>query len=116
MRVPTYTGPADEAFFSALGRLTISWAQIELGIDLTVTILHYSLNGQELEREMPWSLKRKLKYMRRCFNGLRIHGKAFELLAPTIEALAGEIDAASEFRHDLLHGFALSHPEGASEI
>ncbi len=117
MSIPTYTTPADEEFFAAIGRLTISWAQLESGIDLTVLMLHHNLNGRQFQREIPWTLSRKLRYIRKCFNGLKAtHGKAFELLAPAIEKLTAEIEAASEFRHDLLHGFALDHTEGASEV
>jgi hypothetical protein len=116
MSVPTYTSPADEELFSAIGRLTLSWAQIELGLDLTVLILHHNLSGNEIESEMPWSLKRKLKYIRRFFNRLKTHGEAFELIAPVVEALVVEINSASEFRHDLVHGFALECVEGSGEI
>lgn len=79
-------------------------------------MLHHNLNGRQFEREIPWSLSRKLQYVRKCFNGLKQHGKAFQELAPIIERLTAEIEAASEFRHDLVHGFSLDHEEGASKV
>jgi hypothetical protein len=111
---PTYTTPADEDFFASIGRLTLSWSQIECGLDVTILLLHHTLGGRLMEREIPWSLKRKLNYIRKWFKKQRL-GKAFEILEPSVDTLLTEIERAAEFRHDLIHGFALEHLEGSGE-
>jgi hypothetical protein len=84
-----FTEPADEAFFAAIGRLTISWAHIEVGLDWLVRIAHHDLGGYErIEAEEPISLKRKLTYLRKAFRTLpelaafadRFHPIADEIL------------------------------------
>ena len=47
-----YTSPTDEAFFGAIGRLTISWAHLEFGLDCMVEIVHHHFGGEEVEAEM----------------------------------------------------------------
>jgi hypothetical protein len=112
MPEPTYTTPADEALFAAIGRLTISWALLEAGLDYSIIMLHKELGGDKIEPEMPWALKRKLKYIRKCFN--RIDGLTQD--RETVAKLLDNIDTASEARHDIIHGVATSHPEGATQV
>lgn len=109
---PNYQTPEDEFLFASIGRLTISWAVLELGIDVLIIAIHGQLGGTEIEAERPWALKRKLKYLRKCFSKLAV-------LSPyTKEALTlfDEIATASYMRHDIVHGVATHHPEGATEL
>ena len=105
----TYTSPADEAFFAAIGRLTISWAYVETGISFLIEMIHHSLNGEErVDRVKPISLTRRLTYLRKAFRTLpelASFQDGFGNLATTIEA-------ESETRHDIIHGFVLHHEEG----
>jgi hypothetical protein len=106
----TYTTKADEEFFGAIGRLTISWAHIETGIDFIVAVVYHDLGGDEIE-EKPWSLARKLKFLRKCFS-------KFPALEPLREVgfpLFTEIADALEMRQNIIHGFVLDHPEGSGE-
>jgi hypothetical protein len=112
MPEPTYTTPADEALFAAIGRLTISWAHLEAGLDYSIILLHKELGGDKIEPEMPWALKRKLKYIRKCFTKI----DQFKQDRETVCGLISDIDAASELRHDIIHGVATSHPEGATSV
>ena len=41
----TFSSPDDEEFFGAIGRLTISWAHLELGLDCMVEILTAGLRA-----------------------------------------------------------------------
>lgn len=106
-----YTSPADEAFFAAIGRLTLSWGHIEFGVDAIVAILHWNLGGAKTERVMPWALKRKIRYIKAYF---RRQMPDSEITTRMCELL-DEVGRASEDRHDLVHGFTVEHPEGAGE-
>jgi hypothetical protein len=69
--LPDFTAPEDEAFFAAIGRLTIAWAHLELGLDWLVRIIHHNLGGRErIAAIEPISLKRKLDYLRTAFRSL----------------------------------------------
>lgn len=107
-----YTSQADEALFAAFGRATISWGHIEYALDVFVMILHWRLGGQQtVERIIPWSLSRKLDYIKRYF---RKHYPSYPATKQICD-LMDQISSASESRHDLLHGFVIEHAEGASE-
>ena len=85
----TYTSKADEDFFAAIGRLTISWAHLELGLDLVVDITHRLKLSKELEK--PRALQRKISYMRASVKQMSLPEDAligFENLFSTIEAAA----------------------------
>jgi hypothetical protein len=107
-----YTSPEDEAFFGAIGRLAVSWAHLEIGLDWLVRTIHHDLRGRELiEGIEPIPLKRKLDYL----------GKAFRLL-PELAAfkdrfppMAEQIRAASVVRHDVIHGFVVQQVAGSGE-
>jgi hypothetical protein len=109
---PTYMSPADEMLFASIGRLTISWAIIEGSLDVIVSIIHHRIGGKAIEPEMPWALKRKLKYIRRCFSKI----EALKSFADPVPNLMTDILSASEMRQNIIHGVATHHPQGASTI
>jgi hypothetical protein len=112
MTEPTYTTPEDELLFSSIGRLTISWARLEVALDALITIIHHRVGGKSIETEMPWMLARKLKYIRKCFAKLG----PLKLYAQGVSELMEEIRLASEMRQNIIHGISLHHPEGATVL
>lgn len=103
----------DTEFFAAIGRLAVSWARIECGIDFAVQVIHHHQGGAEVvEPEAPWSLDRKLKYLRRAFNKI----EEFNAAKDIIGSLTDDIRVASERRQDMLHGFVLHNQDGATGI
>jgi hypothetical protein len=107
----SFTTKADEEFFAAIGRLTISWAEIELGLDCAVDIIHRFLGGQEIETEAPrTSLYRKIRYIRKWTRA--VPEPTFRNAVPV---LLDEIETAAEVRHDLIHGVVLEMTEGTGE-
>ena len=52
---PTYTSPADEMYFASIGRLTISWAMLEMALDCGIILLHDYLGGKTLNPVRPWA-------------------------------------------------------------
>ena len=100
-----FDSSSDEPFFAAIGRLTISWAHLEAGLDFCVAIAYHSLDGDQIEQEIPRALKRKINFLRKAF-------KRLNALAPYRDrflTLADQIETESDKRHDIIHGFIVSH-------
>lgn len=98
--------------YSAIGRMAISWAIIELSLDCLISMIHHNIGGKDVEPDLPWALQRKLKYIRKCF-------KKLDRLAPfkdDIDNLMADIAIASEDRHNIIHGVATKSPEGQTEL
>jgi hypothetical protein len=107
----TFTSKNDEAFFAAIGRLTISWAYIEAGLDFSVDVIHRCLGGMAVEPEAPkTSLFRKLRYIRKW---------AKTAPEPTfrdsVAKLLEAIEKAGDLRHDIIHGFVVEQMDGSGE-
>jgi hypothetical protein len=106
-----YTSAEDEAFFGAIGRLAISWAQIELGLDCAIDIIHRFLGGQKIQQIPPkTSLFRKLQYIREWTPNV-----PEPTFCTSARKLLDQIEAASETRHDIIHGIIIEHVEGSGE-
>jgi hypothetical protein len=106
-----YTSPEDQAFFAAIGRLAISWAEIELGLDCAIDIIHPVLGGQKITAAAPrTALSRKIEYIRTW---------AKTVPEPTFREsalkLMTDIETSSETRHDLIHGIIIEQVEGSGE-
>jgi len=100
--------PADERFFGAIGRFTVSWAWLELGLDISVSVIHRHLNGEAIQSEAPWSLQRKLDYLRAAPKKLL----PLASYRQRITALADAVELMLETRHDIIHGCIIEHTEG----
>jgi len=108
-----YTSPSDEEHFAAIGRLTVAWALLEAGLDMSVGCIHlYAGGSQAIEPELPRALERKMRYLRKAFNQIGPLSRWKE----TFPTLAEQIKVASDFRHDIVHGFAISHPPGSIQV
>jgi len=106
----TYTTPADEAFFAAIGRLALSWAHVEAGIDITISVARY-LGGAKVQSDVPRiGLTRKLSYIR---NWLKTVPEP--IFCAAVEALIADIENGAELRHDLIHGIVIEQAEGSGE-
>jgi hypothetical protein len=109
--MPAYTSKKDEEFFGAIGRLTISWAQIELGLDCAIDIIHRYLEGHKVKPNAPkLSLSRKTEYIRKW-----IKSSPEQTFRKAVHKLLGEIDKAAITRHDLIHGAIIKYEEGSGE-
>jgi hypothetical protein len=107
-----FTEPADEAFLAAIGRLTISWAHIEIGLDLLIGKVHHELRGHErIEPQKPIALKRKLTYLRKAFRMV----PELAAFADRFPPMADEIIDASQQRHDFIHGFVVQMLSGTGK-
>jgi hypothetical protein len=98
----------DEAFFAAVGRLTLAWGVIDSALEVMVLIIHTGFEGRKIEREAPMSLSRKIIYLKKCFSRIAELRPVKEILIPLFE----EVREGSEMRHNIIHGFLLSIPDG----
>jgi hypothetical protein len=106
-----HTSPAAEEFFAAIGRLTISWAHIEAGLDCGIEVAHKILGGNRIEAEFPrTSLHRKLRYLRKW--SATIPEPIFQ---KNVTDLMDDIERSAETRHNLIHGFMVAHAEELGE-
>jgi hypothetical protein len=105
-----YTSDVDEHFFGAIGRLVISWAHLEFGLDCMVDILYRGFKGNEIEPEMPRSLKRKIIFLRAAFKRLPIGDGIQGYLI-----FFDRVLKASETRHDIIHGVVVEQAERSGE-
>jgi hypothetical protein len=101
-----FKSPEDDAFFAAIGRLTISWAHIESGLDAAITVVHSVLGGDKIEPELPRMLQRKLKYLRASCNKI----PALASYKASFPIFADAVQSASDIRHNLIHGSISVYP------
>jgi hypothetical protein len=106
-----YTSPQDERFFGAIGRLAISWAHLEFGLDCMVEILYRSFDGKSIEPEMPRALSKKISFLRAAFRRLPIGDEAINGYIGLLDS----IQAAATTRHDLIHGVMVEQVEQSGE-
>ena len=104
---PTYTSQADEDFFAAIGRLTISWAHLELGLDVVIQIVH--LGGIGAQSKAPRHLQQKVSYLRETIKKMPLPDDAIS----GYESLFSAIEQAARIRHDIIHGAIIEQVEGS---
>lgn len=100
--------PYDD-FHLVLGQLTHAWAHIELTLDVLTLHVHYYRGDQSSETQVPRSLSRKLKYIKKEFKT----DDTLKPWEPQAVELCSRISARSSERHDLVHGVAIG---SASDI
>lgn len=111
MQNAQFTSKTDEEFFGAIGRLTISWAQLEVGLDSMVRIIYYGFKGSKIEAEVPRNLKRKIRFLRAAFKTLPIGKTAIDGYLNFLD----RVQSAAETRHDIIHGVVIEQVEGSGE-
>jgi hypothetical protein len=88
-----------KAFHEAIGRFVLSWADLEVGLDLLV--LTTRLMQETSHRETPpHELRQKIKFVRCKANEL----ESLNAQRSTIIKILAEIDSLAETRHDFVHG------------
>jgi hypothetical protein len=84
---------------TAVGLFFMTWATLEMGLDLCATVIFHSFGGKDIDSP-PRALSRKVKFIRKCvkrFDTLSDHRAQFlDLLR--------RVDALTNFRHQITHG------------
>jgi hypothetical protein len=94
-----------DTLFRAIGEATVTWAFLEMTLDLCLETIHENWGGKELERDLPRiSLARKIGYLRKWHQ----RGEKISAAFPELEVALETLEAASEHRHRLIHGVAVN--------
>jgi hypothetical protein len=106
----TFTSEADEAFFGAIGRLTISWEHLELGLDCMVQILYYRFKGNTIQRKIPRNLQPKITFLRSAWKRLLIGDGSNGYLK-----FLDRVETAAQTRHEIIHGVVVEQAERSGQ-
>lgn len=93
-----------DEFYKAVGRFVITWAELELYLDLLLLVIRKQLDQDTREASVPHQLSAKVRFIRRSLNA---HAVATDQRDALI-SLLDEIDSLADTRHDFVHG-ALIH-------
>jgi hypothetical protein len=85
---------------AAIGACSISWATMEMGLDLCSTLMFLNFGGNKLEKEAPRAFKRKITLVRRCVRD----DERLTQYAPRLVALLDQLGPLAEFRQQIAHG------------
>lgn len=94
-----YSRKAAKKFFQRVGECVVTFALIEVGLDLCISYIHEDYNGKSLGIEPPrTALNRKLAYLRKALNG------ECDLPMPDMTStLLERIEAAADHRNTIVH-------------
>jgi hypothetical protein len=107
----TFTSKADQEFFAAIGRLTISWGHLELGLDCMVDILYRGFKENTIEPEIPRSLQRKITFLRSSWKRQPIGADGVNGYLMFLD----RVQTAAQTRHDIIHGVVIEQIERSGE-
>jgi hypothetical protein len=114
----TLSPEANREFFAWIGRLTISWGHLELGLEGMVEILYRGFKGNTIEPEIPRSLQRKISFLRSSWKRMQPVGVEETEWAGAVNGYLKFLDrvqAAAQTRHDIIHGILVEQTGGGSE-
>lgn len=101
------TDPSSNHFYhEQIGMISVAWALLEMNLDRLNELLIAIPGAEAYEQSLPVSLSRKLKFIRKVHGNLPI----LQTLQADACGIADRVQVLKEKRHDLIHGFAKSHP------
>lgn len=105
--MPNNNPALEDEFAASIGRLALSWATLEVALDVCTHAVFHKYGGSTLVKELPRALGQKIRFLKDSFRKL-------PPLAPECDAairLLEAVKAASDFRHDMIHGIAVGRIE-----
>jgi hypothetical protein len=97
-----------EALTGQIGLMTITWAKLEMILDITIAMVHAHGGSTEIQPDLPASLKSKLAYFRKV-------PRKISALAHTdgeVQDFIDSIQSIKDIRHDSAHGLIEILDEG----
>ncbi len=85
-----------------VGMVAKTWALAENNLDIATVLAYHDLGGKDTFQELPRSLSKKIKMLRKCFSGLPT-GHVLQLRGGDF---IQEMSGASVFRNECVHGIA----------
>ena len=96
----------------SVGQLVLSWSFVENSLDQWVAIIYQGVGGKQIEREIPRALKRKIKFLRRCFKNIAL----LEPFAEEAIELLGQAKDVSDIRHIVVHGYISKYDSNTQTV
>jgi hypothetical protein len=93
-----------QSLCTVIGFVVVNWALAEQSLDFTVQVIYEECAGKDLEKDLPRSFQRKVKFLRKAFQSraaLQVYAEDGNKLLDRMVSLAGQ-------RHDLVHGVVVS--------
>ncbi len=88
-----------KAFYAAIGRFVLSWADLEIGLDLLVLIMR-SMEEDHHDKKLPHNLEPKIAFVRCRADKL----KSLNAQRSDIIKILDEIASLADTRHAFVHG------------
>jgi hypothetical protein len=95
-------------YYTLLGAITAMWASVEMSLDAANYLIFKHADGDQIQSEMPVSLKPKIRFFRLAHERLA----GLEAFRAEGAALISRVNALREKRHDMIHGFVLGVDPG----
>jgi len=94
-----------DTLFKKIGEVSVTWAYLELAVDMCIETIHFGWGGAQANLEIPrTSFFRKLTYLRDWFAS----DPKYQIIFPNFENIVQMLEDASEHRHRIIHGVALN--------
>jgi hypothetical protein len=87
-----------------IGFVVVNWALAEQSLDFTVETIYSKCAGNSMEKELPRSFQKKVKFLRKAFRT----SVALQTYADDGNRLLDRMEALATRRHDLVHGVVVS--------
>ena len=99
-----------DPLFRSIGYLVVNWTFVESSLNAWITVIYHMAGGKHVESVLPLELKRKRKFLRRCFGQI-------EALRPWKDeaiTLLDRTNPIADVRHFVIHG-TVSHYDKAAD-
>ena len=93
-----------QSLCAAIGFVVVNWALAEQSLDYTVETIYKECGGNTLEKQLPQSFQRKVKFLRKMFRT----SVALQRYADDGNKLLDRMVPLSKTRNDLIHGVVVS--------
>jgi hypothetical protein len=100
----------DEKLLAAVGRLVVTWADLEFCLD-AIILIFYRAGYNEHEPALPRPLSRKIEFLRGVFTKGPLDQETRDRHLAFLDCVARE----SETRHDIVHGYPRYYPSDEGE-
>ena len=102
------------SLYSAIGELVFSWALVEANVNYWIAIVYQRAGGKHVgkNKEIPWGMARKIKFLRQCFN----HISALEPFKEEAGALLTRAKSVVKTRDIVVHGIVAEYKSKALEL
>ncbi len=110
MPKPTVPLDAFPPLYGAVGDIVVNWAIAESALNSLVAIIYQSAGGKHVDHQIPVAFKRRVKFLRRCFNNV----DALKPYADEGRDILGNAANLAYIRNAVIHG-TVSNYEPATQ-